>query len=270
MRLSVSNIAWDRGDDPAFLALVSGAGFHHVDVAPTKIWPDWMPPPGATERFAAELAQSGLSACGMQSIFFGTANLNIFAADEAEWQRCRSHLRRVAGIARAIGATRVVFGAPGNRDPGSMAPGPVTEMACARLRELGADFLAADAVLCMEPVPADAGGRFLRTTTETAAMVRMVDHPGIGLNLDSAFLTGEGADIPRVIESCADVIAHAHASEPGLGNFAAPAVDHRAVAAALRAIGYAGCVAIEMRAVSGQEESNLRRALAVVGDAYAH
>ncbi|MBK8160545.1 MAG: sugar phosphate isomerase/epimerase [Rhodospirillaceae bacterium] len=267
MLLSVSNIAWTQGDDPALLNLLRANGYAGLDVAPTKIWPDWQADSAATARFARQVTDAGLRTIGMQSIFFGTTSLNIFA-DGERWLATKRHLRRVAGIAKNIGATRIVFGAPANRDPGNLAAAAAAEIALRRLRRLGGIFADAGTRLCLEPVPADAGGRFLLTTLETATFVRLVDHPGICLNLDSAFLAGEGEPIERTIQSCADVIGHAHASEPALGTFAPSRVDHRAMGVALRKIGYTGAVAIEMRAITGAEERNLRDAMKVVSACY--
>lgn len=267
MQLSVSNIAWAQGDDPALLNLLRENRYAGLDVAPTKIWPDWQATADATARFSQQVAAAGLRTIGMQSIFFGTTGLNVFADGEL-WLATKRHLRRVAAIARDIGATRIVFGAPANRDPGNLPAAAATEIAVRRLRRLGGIFAEAGTRLCLEPVPADAGGRFLLTTLETAAFVRQVDHPGVCLNLDAAFLMGEGEQIERTIQSCADVIGHAHASEPALGTFVPSRVDHRAIGAALRKIGYADAVAIEMRAVAGAEDRNLRDAMKVVSACY--
>lgn len=267
MLLSVSNIAWHKGDDPVFFRLLKEYGFGAIDVAPTKIWPDWGANADAVSAFKGRLAEQGLKAVGMQSIFFGTQGLNVFAASE-QWLATKRHLRKVTALAQKLGVTRVVFGAPNNRDPGETVPAQVREIALRRMRRLGAIFAEKQAILCLEPVPATAGGKFLLTTRETAEFVREVGHAGIGLNLDAAFLSGEGVPIAESVRAFADVIAHVHASEPELGTFANPKADHVAIAAALRKIDYRGAVAIEMRGVDGAEEANLRTAMTVVRQHY--
>lgn len=267
MHLSVSNIAWHRGDDASFLSILREFGFTGVDIAPTKVWPDWNSSVDDWAAFAKLLDGFGLSAIGMQSIFFGTQGLNVFAAADL-WSETKRHLRRVARLARGIGATRVVFGAPANRDPGEIPPERAYDIALRRLRRLASIFDEQAAVLCMEPVPAEVGGKFLRTTLETAEFVRAVGHRGIALNLDAAFLTAESVPVGDTIQACADVIAHVHASEPGLSDFAQPRSAHAEIASALRAVGYRGAVAIEMRGVAGMEEPNLRAAMSVVRQCY--
>lgn len=267
--LTVSNIAWHDGADPDFLRMVADAGFDGIDLAPTKVWPGWQLPSDHGAGFRHTLDEFGLAAVGMQSLFFGAGPLNLFAEGEPAWQAFVSHMDTLAGIAGATGVTRVVFGAPANRDPGELSDSEAWQLASDRLRMIGDRFASHRIQLCMEPVPAAIGGKFLRSTAETTAFLRQVDHPAIRLNLDTAVLLHEAADIPHTIDDCADLIGHVHASEPALGNFEQPMVDHQSVRDALRGIGYTGAVAIEMAAKPAQEASNLARALDYVGSIYA-
>jgi D-psicose/D-tagatose/L-ribulose 3-epimerase len=267
--LTVSNIAWHDGADPAFLGMVAAAGFYGIDLAPTKVWPGWQLPPDHGAAFRRSLAEQGLATVGMQSLFFGAGPLNLFAIDPLDWQAFIDHMETLAAIANVTGATRVVFGAPTNRDPGNLDDHQAWSLACNRLRDIGDRYNACGIQLCMEPVPAAIGGKFLRTTTETAEFLELVDHPAVRLNLDTAVLQYEAADIPRTIAACAGLIGHVHASEPKLGNFERPLADHATVSKALRDIGYQGAVAIEMVAKPGLEAQNLARALDYVGAIYA-
>ncbi len=249
--------------------MVAAAGFDGIDLAPTKVWPDWQLPPDYGANFRCSLAERGLVTVGMQSLFYGAGPLNLFATDPLDWQSFVSHMETLAAIAKATGATRVVFGAPANRDPRNLDDLQALELACDRLRDVGDRYTAFGIQLCMEPVPAAIGGKFLRTTTETVKFLELLSHPAIRLNLDTAVLQQEAADISQTIAACAGLIGHVHASEPALGNFERPLVDHVTVSTALRDVGYCGAIAIEMAAKSGLEAQNLARALDYVGSVYA-
>lgn len=266
--LTVSNIAWHDGSDPVFLEKVADAGFDGIDIAPTKIWPGWQLPDDRGAGFRGQLGQYGLCAVGMQSLFFGAGQLNLFLQEDDGWQAFLSHMERLAEIATATGATRIVFGAPASRDPHSLDTDTAWQIACERLRLVGDLYQGRNIVLCMEPVPSAIGGRFLCSTMETADFLRAVNHASVKLNLDTAVLLHENADISETITQCADLVGHVHASEPALGNFEYPRVDHTAVSAALRKVGYKGAIAIEMAAMPGLEESNLGRALDYVKAIY--
>lgn len=263
MRLSVSALAWPATTDPAFLAILRAHGVGRIDLVPTLVWPDWAFRPADVRRLRAELAAAGIGFAGMQSLFFRRPDLNVFAP-AAGWRRTRAHLARVARLAGLLGIGGVVFGSPANRDPGTLPPGEARRVALRRFRSLGPLFAAEGAVLCLEPVPT---GPFLRDHAETAAFVREAAVPGLGLVLDTAALTATAADPAAAIAAVIDTVAHVHASEPNLGDFAAPAVDHAAVAAALRRHGYTGTVALEM-AARGDVARNLDGALTILTRTY--
>ena len=64
--------------------------------------------------------------------------------------------------------------------------------------------------------------------------------------LDTAALHATVADPAREVAGLLDVVRHVHASEPDLGPFTRPVVDHAAIAWALRRHSYGGAVALEM------------------------
>ena len=266
--LTVSNIAWHDGADPAFFDMVAAAGFDGIDLAPTKVWPGWQLPEDSGVEFRRRLENYGLSVVGMQSLFFGAGPLNLFTRHAEDWHAFFSHMNTLADIATGTGATRIVFGAPANRDPGDMNDKSAWELACERLEAVGDLYKIRGIQLCLEPVPETIGGKFLTSTLETADFVRKIDHPSIRLNLDTAVLLFEKANISKTIEQCAALIGHVHASEPSLGNFDQPKVDHGAVASALKGIGYEGTIAIEMTAKAGYEASNLTVALDYIKKIY--
>jgi sugar phosphate isomerase/epimerase len=266
-RLSVSALAWPGSTDPeaspAFATLLARHGVARVDLVPTLVWPDWRFGHGAIRGLRTRFAEAGISVCGMQSIFFKRGDLNIFA-DADGWRRTRNHLARLASLAGQMGISAVAFGAPANRDPRSLEPGEAWRLALARLREIAPVFLARGAVLCLEPVPS---GAFLRDHEETASFVRDANVAGLGMVLDTAALHATVADPVREVARFQDVIRHVHASEPGLGDFSDPVIDHDGIADALRRSGYDGFVALEMMA-RGDACLNLDTALDVLDRSY--
>ena len=51
----------------------------------------------------------------MQSLLFGTSGLNLFGTSEVQQAMLR-HLTAICRIGAGLGATRLVFGSPKNRD----------------------------------------------------------------------------------------------------------------------------------------------------------
>lgn len=266
--LTVSNIAWNDGADLEFIRMISQFEFDGLDIAPTKIWPNWNIPSDNGLEFRSVLDSFGLSVIGMQSLFFGAGPLNLFCTENSEWQAFINHFHRLSLIAKATGATRLVFGAPSNRDPRGLEGTQLQELALTRLEIIGDIMLQEGLILCMEPVPCSAGGKFLCTTEEAARFLSILNHPGILLNLDSAVLFIEKADINSTIKQYSHLIAHAHASEPALGNFNEPQVNHMMVSAALKEANYSGAIAIEMNANPNRQRENLIQAMNFVKAVY--
>lgn len=266
--LTVSNIAWPDGGDPNFLQLIANASFDGIDIAPTKIWPNWKIPTHGCRDFRKLLESYGLQAVGMQSLFYGAGPLNLFCREQQDWQIFLNHFDRLIDIANATGIKKLIFGAPTNRDPLDLDDQEIKELALNRLSKIGDAMLNAGLVLCIEPVPKSMGGKFLCTTEDTVKFLAEINHGGVKLNLDAAVLLHDGVDIPLTIKRYAQLISHVHSSEPGLGNFTDPKADHIAIASALREINYSGAVAIEMNSVPEYAHTNLLQALRFVKSVY--
>jgi D-psicose/D-tagatose/L-ribulose 3-epimerase len=267
MRLSVSNLAFSNGFDESFYEALANHDYKFVDIAPTKLWPNWeYTDPGAS-HIRAMLNNYEIQAAGMQSIFYGKEELNIFSQG-ARWEACNDHLSRVAKIAEKLGVRAVVFGSPKSRDPGNLVANQARDIAASKLTEIANLFRDHGATLCLEPISKSLGGRFLTTTLETANFVRLVDHDGLKLNLDTAALHTENCDLYQAIDCHSDIIGHAHASEPSLSNFSNPKVDHVAAGRAFADIGYKHTIAIEMLAVAEDEYTNLLKALKFIRSTY--
>lgn len=269
MRLSISNIAWDVGDDAMVAAMLRHHGVDAVDVAPTKYFPD---PSEATAeavgRVKAWWADRGVGIVGMQSLLFGTSGLNLFG-DAAIRRAMLAHLRQVCRVGAGLAASRLVFGSPRNRDRAGLTDDAAQAIAIGFFRDLG--DIAADAglVVCLEPNPSRYGCNFMLTTDETAAVVSAVDHPAIRLQLDTGALVLAGEAPDRVIAEHAALVGHVHLSEPDLVPLGDGGIDHRPIAAALARHLPGQVAAIEMLAPKGETPMvAVQRALAVAAVTY--
>ena len=246
MRLALSNLAFPGEERERTYAWLASLGVDGIEVAPTRLAP-WDEATDAVGRSEARLlADAGLAASSLQAVFFGLPECQLLQ-DEQRFQAMREQVVRLGGFADAIGAKVAVFGAPGNRARGALSPDDATTLGMERLRALGEALAGSGLVLGMEPVPAYYKGDFLTTAEEVEAMVRAVDHPKIGLHLDTGCVMLGGGDIERAIASGADIQVHMHAAEPDLGPFASPRSPHVAAARALDRSGYDRWLAIEMR-----------------------
>ncbi|GAB4525277.1 MAG: sugar phosphate isomerase/epimerase [Parvularculaceae bacterium] len=247
MKLAVSNIAWAPEEEREARDILRRSGVTAIEVAPTRIWPEWRGADGqAAARARADFLADGFATPSFQAILFGRPELKVFGDDD-DRAAFLAHMETVAALAGAMGAGPLVFGSPKNRDPGDLSPEEAMAKAADIFRAAGEICANHGATLVIEANPSDYGCRFLTTWRDAAEFVRLTDHPNVRLHLDIACTEMAGDDAAAAARACADILAHVHISEPQLGAFDAPTADHAGFAAALRETGYDGYASLEMR-----------------------
>ena len=263
MRLSISNIAWDVCEDEAVLQILARHGVDAIDVAPGKYFSD---PAGASEdditRVKNWWASRGIEITGMQALLYGTTGLNMFGPPEVQ-KSMLDHLSAMCRIGAGLGAPRLVFGSPKNRDRTGLADQDAIAMAVSFFQRLGDLAHGYGVVICLEPNPRCYGANFMTTSAETSLIVEAVAHPAIKMQLDTGALTINHEDAESVLATSAKVIGHIHASEPQLKPLGDCETDHQALASVMAQYLPHHVVTVEM--IATKDESHVvsvERALA--------
>lgn len=269
MRLAISNIAWNVDEDKAIAELLQSYQVDAIDVAPGKYFPEPM------QATANEIAlvrdwwgDRGIEITGMQSLLFGTQGLNLFGERTVQ-QKMLTHLSAVCRIGAGLGATRLVFGSPKNRDRTGLSDDETLVIATNFFRQLGDIALSEGVQVCLEPNPPCYGANFMTTSAETAEVVTSVDHPAICMQLDTGALTINAEDIEQVLNQSSAIIGHIHASEPNLLTLGDGTTNHAQFATAMEQYLPNHIVSIEM--LASKEESHLaaiERALVIANRYY--
>lgn len=248
MRLAFSNIGLADPCDPGALAALRAAGIEGIEVAPTKLWPGWDgATPDAARSHREWLATRGFEVPALQAVLFGRPELKLFG-DAPSQRALVAHLVLVADVAAAFGAKVVVLGAPKNRDRGALSPNAALEIAVPLLREIGDAYSERGTCLCIEPNPPQYQCNFVTTAAEGSALVDTVASGGFGLHLDAAGMVLAGDDPIAELRRAAPNLRHFHLSEPNLGGYAPPSVDHAGMLRLLAAAGYRGWASFEVAA----------------------
>jgi sugar phosphate isomerase/epimerase len=262
MRIAISNIAWEVADDERVADILRQHRVDAIDVAPSKYLPDLKAADAADiARVRAWWASRGIEITGMQSLLFGTTGLNLFGTAESR-QAMLEHLRVVCRTGAGLGAQRLVFGSPRNRDRTGIADDAAHDIAVTFFRQLG-DIAAGQGVfVCLEPNPPCYGANFMTNSRDTAAVVSAVAHPAIRMQLDTGALTINEENARDVVAQYAHLIGHVHASEPNLVTLGGGGTNHRAVAEVLAELLPEQVVSIEMLAPkSGSAVDAIERAV---------
>jgi len=246
MRIAVSNLAWDVSSDQDVALLLNRYGIDAIDVAPGKYFTDIRSTSNADIIVVREWwADHGIEITGMQALLFGTTGLNLFS-DGAVQGIMLQHLERICRIGSVLGATRLVFGSPKNRDRSNLDDLQVHDIALDFFHRLGDIACQNGVIICLEPNPPCYGANFMMNSADTVGIVMDVAHSSIRMQLDTGAMTINGEDAETIIKCYGSFIAHVHASEPDLAVLGDGITDHRRIANALHSFLPEQIVTIEM------------------------
>lgn len=264
MRISISNIAWATDLDDDVAQILRENEIDAIDIAPPKYFPD---PGAASNDQILEVKhwwqERGIEIVGMQSLLFGTTGLNLFSNDEQIVSDMLEHLTHICRIAEALGAKFLVFGSPKNRDRSGLDEQHTLNIARRFFHRLGDIAGNHGVTICLEPNPVAYGANFMVDTPSTAAVVEVVDHPAIRMQLDIGALTMNHEDPDEMLQAYAPLIAHIHASEPQLKVLGTQGSNHEQTAATIRRYCPEKIVTIEMVEDAANPLDSIRNALKI-------
>ena len=253
----MSNIAWERSEEPAAADLFRQLGVDAVEVAPTKAWDN---PLAATDTdirtYRGWWEDRGINIVALQSLNYGHQEFQIFQ-DAKLRSEFLEYLRGIIVLGAKLGAKVMVFGSPKNRIVGNLPQDQADAIAVDFFSALGQSAADHGVVFCIEPNPTDYGCDFVTDGHSGIKLVKAVNHPGFGLHLDAAGLTLAGDEPSEVIPLSAPYLRHFHLSEPYLGELGPGKVDHFSMHNALIGCGYDRLISIEMK--PGELGSNIPR-----------
>jgi D-psicose/D-tagatose/L-ribulose 3-epimerase len=262
MRIAISNIAWDISEDEMISQLLLSNNIDAIDIAPGKYFPD---PINTNDEDILRVKnwwhQKNIAITGMQALLFGTTGLNLFGDTESQ-EKMLKHLEAVCNIGGILGATRLVFGSPKNRDRSGLSDQQTLNMAVDFFNKLGDIAKSHGVIICLEPNPTRYGANFMTTTDETARVVETTSHPAIKMQLDTGALAINDEDIDSILKNYAHLIGHIHASEPDLIPLGDDNTDHSKIYTALQKYLPNSIISIEMLATKNEaHEVSITRAL---------
>jgi sugar phosphate isomerase/epimerase len=258
VKFALSNIALPAFDHISDLDGVAGLGFDAIEVAPSRVWRDtWH---GLTtlevNDYRRRIENAGLSVVGLHSLFYDKTELGLFKEPALRAQTL-DFLEHLSKVCRDLGGRTLIYGS--GRRRGELAEDEAQAEAVDFFGELTVRVESHRTCFCFEPLgPEDSD--FINSGLESLAIVREVASPALAVQLDAKALVENDEATPELFREVADHLVHFHTNEPGLGVLGSTGqVDHAALGAMLREIGYEGYVSVE------QKMANERDPLADIG-----
>jgi sugar phosphate isomerase/epimerase len=257
MNLAMSNIAWSPSVDDQVGRVLRDAGVSGVEIAPTKVWPRPLDAdPADVEEYRRGWDRRGFPIVALQALLFGQDDLRLFEDGDEGRVRMFRYLEGILELGERLGVKVLVFGSPKARRRENLSIGEAIRIVGGFFRDAGEAAARRGECLCIEANPPEYGADFIVNAKEAINLVRLVDHPGFRLHLDTACMHLAGDDPPASIEVGASILRHFHVSERNLSpvSESRSPIEHALAAEALRRVGYGGYVSVEMRAVAPEHQ----------------
>jgi sugar phosphate isomerase/epimerase len=243
-------------------ALAARVGYDAIEVAPFTL-ARYVTDLAAAERVRLRdtAARAGLGIVGLHWVLAQTEGLHLTHPDPAVRARTARYFVDLVDCCADLGGRVIVVGSPKQR---SRLPGVSPEQAWAAAAEVFRDAVrrAEDraVTLCLEPL-APGETDFINTAAEAVRFAAQMASPAFKIILDVKAMCAESQPIPQIIRASWPHFAHFHANDrnlkgPGFGD-----VDFRPIAAALKEVGYAGAVSVEVFDFSDGPETIATRSL---------
>jgi len=175
-----------------------------------------------------------------------TEGLHLTHPDGAVRERTSKYLSALVDFCADLGGRFMMVGSPKQRSLiDGVTPEQAWEWAAAAFREPASRAEERDVTICFEPL-ARSETNFINTAAEAIRLTQQLQNPHFKIILDVKAMSSEGRPIPQIIRESWPHFAYFHANDKNLRGPGFGEVDFKPIAAALRAVGYAGYVSVEV------------------------
>jgi len=247
MKFAICNEIFQGWKIEDTFACAARTGYDAVEIAPFTLAGRVTDIPAAErEKIRDAAARAGVAVSGIHWVLAQTDGLHLAQPDDAVRAGTSRYLCDLVDFCADVGGRIMVFGSPKQRNiPEGVTPRDAWERAKVAFREpvLRAERRAV--TICMEPLSA-VETNFINTAAEAVQFVQQFNSPNFKIILDVKAMCAEPKPIPQIIRDSWPHFAYIHANDknlkgPGFGN-----VDYKPIAAALREVGYDGCISVEV------------------------
>jgi sugar phosphate isomerase/epimerase len=247
MKFAICNEIFQNWPIEEAMAFAAKAGYDAVEIAPFTIADNVTEvTPGERRRIRAAAARAGLGICGIHWVLAKAEGMYLTHPEAAVRVRTARYFGELVDFCADLGGSIIVVGSPKQRNLMSgVTFAQASEWAAAVFGPAIARAAERAVTICLEPL-APAETNFINTAAEAIQFSRGLNSPNFKIILDVKAMCSEAKPIEQIIRESWPHFAHVHANDrnlkgPGFGD-----VDFKPIAAALKEVGYAGFVSVEV------------------------
>lgn len=242
-----SEIFQDWKDIGRAIDYVKEVGYEGLEIAPFTLSKYVTDISDQTRRdIVTRAARADLEILGIHWVLVGPDDVYLNHPDEAVRAHTAQYLIDLVQFCGDVGGKVLIFGSPKQRNV--MAPLTYQQSfdyARQAFEHVMPACQAHGVTICMEPLT-HLETNFCQTAAETVKLIEAVDHPNFRLLLDTKAMTFEQESRATLIRKYAKYLRHYHANDENLNGPGWGDVDFAPIFEALRDIGYAGYVSVEV------------------------
>ena len=247
MRFAICSEIYQDWKIEATLAHAARTGYDAVEIAPFTLVSCVTEMP-ITERHRIRdlAAATGIAISGIHWVLAKAEGMHLTHADATVRQRTARYFVDLVDFCADLGGGFIVVGSPKQRNlEGGVTPEQGWEYARQGFRDAVRRAEDRRVTICFEPL-APSETNFINTAAEAIRFARSLESPAMKIILDVKAMCSEAKPIPEIIKESWPHFGYFHANDrnlkgPGFGD-----VDFVPIAAALRDVGYAGYVSVEV------------------------
>ena len=247
MKFAICNEIFQGWKLEETFAHAAKTGYDAVEIAPFTVAKSVTDISAKERRRIRDAAMgAGIAISGIHWVLAQTEGLHLTHPDASVREKTSGYLCDLVDFCADLGGRIMVFGSPKQRNiQNGVTPRDAWVSATAVFREPVVRAGNRAVTICLEPL-SSAETNFINTAAEAIQFVQQFDSPHFKILLDVKAMCAESKPIPQIIRDSWPHFAYFHANDknlkgPGFGN-----IDFKPIAAALKEVGYDGCVSVEV------------------------
>lgn len=270
MKFAICNEIFQDWNIAEVFRHVSKVGYDAVEIAPFTLANHVGDISSSERRRIRDLADGeGLEVAGIHWVLVKPEGLYINHPDPSVRARTADYFVELVDFCADIGGTRMVVGSPKQRNLlDGVTPAQGKQWTVETFRSSVARAEKRGVTVCFEPLgPMETN--FINTAAEALELVSAQPSRSFKVILDVKAMSSESTPIPQIIRETWPQFAHFHANDPNLKGPGFGTVDFKPIAAALKEVGYAGFVSVEVFNFDEGPEVIAAKSLAYLKQAFA-
>jgi len=216
MRLSFSNIAWNKTEDKRIIELFNKEKIRYLEYAPDLIIKNYNKK-SSVSKIRRSWENKKIKLYSMQSVLFGIKNAFIFG-NLNQQKIFYNEVKKKILLAKKLGTKIIVFGSPKSKKTFGKSKKKLDFLFEYNMKKIVKICEKNKITFCLEANPKIYGTKYLTHTNQALNLVKKINNKYFKINLDLGTIISNNEDFNIIIKKNISYIGHAQISCPKLVN----------------------------------------------------